>query len=122
MTDIIVQMIPPPDINISVGQNNLSVDASPSNINASVNNLAVNITMGAMQGPQGLPGISAGRYIHTQNTAASVWTINHNLGYYPEILLLTVGGMRFIGEVLHTTINQAVVQLSSSYTGTAHCL
>lgn len=41
------------------------------------------------QGEQGEPGVSGGAaasYVHNQSISASVWTIVHDLGYYPNVI------------------------------------
>lgn len=58
-------------------------------------------------------------YLHTQSVADSTWTINHNLGYRPDVALFTVGGVNFSAEVSHPTVNQAVVTLVSPLAGSA---
>lgn len=60
-------------------------------------------------------------YVHTQASASATWTINHNLGFRPAIDLYTVGGAEFIAEILHTSLNQAIVYLATSLAGTARC-
>lgn len=67
-------------------------------------------------GPAGTPGAG---YIHTQSVAASVWTINHNLGYKPAVTALTVGGLEMEVEVLHISINQTQISLVAAMAGTA---
>jgi hypothetical protein len=60
-------------------------------------------------------------YTHTQQTPAMIWTINHNLGRYPDITLLESNGDEFIAEVHHVTINQVTVNLVIPFTGIAQC-
>lgn len=73
-------------------------------------------------GRQGPPGIAGGTvYTHTQIGASAVWTINHNLGRYPAISLLSPGLAEFLGEILHTSINQAIVYLAVPQSGLAQC-
>jgi len=61
------------------------------------------------QGPQGVPGQSGAGFTHDQPTAATVWTINHNLGFRPSVELYTVGGVEFDAGITHTSLNQTVV-------------
>lgn len=74
-----------------------------------------------LQGPQGEPGPpgEASSYEHIQNTPATQWVINHNLGYYPSVELLTVGGKEFEADVTHTTPNQVVVNSLIAIAGRA---
>lgn len=78
------------------------------------------VTGGAMgvQGPPGIPGDGAA-YVHTQDVAATTWTINHNLGFRPVVELLTVGGLEFAAAVQHTSLNQVVVTMNTPLAGYA---
>ena len=74
-------------------------------------------------GPAGLDGVagSNNRYEHSQPSAASAWTVNHNLGYRPQVQALSVGGMALLAEVLHTSGNQALVYFDVPTAGLALC-
>lgn len=61
-------------------------------------------------------------YEHTQGSAATTWTINHNKGYNPQIQAFTVGGLELIGDVLHTTVNQTTITFVDAQAGTARLL
>lgn len=69
------------------------------------------------QGPAGPAGAAA--YIHTQSVAATVWTINHNRGSRPSVTLFSVGGVEFEAEIVHATVNQCLVYLSTPTAGSA---
>lgn len=69
-------------------------------------------------GPPGPPGGTAGVNF-VQPTPAATWTINHNLGYRPSVELFDTGGNEFVADVLHTSINQVVVQLADPIAGSA---
>lgn len=56
---------------------------------------------------EGSPGINS--YEHPQDVAASVWTINHNLGYKPNIFIEDTDGVDIEGEITHVSVNQATV-------------
>lgn len=75
-------------------------------------------------GPQGPPGgLGAGgsAYLHTQSSASSTWTINHNLGFKPAVELIDSGGAEFSAEIVHTTVNTAIVSLTAPTAGLARC-
>ena len=72
----------------------------------------------AVEGPQG-PAGSAVSYTHTQASAASTWTINHNLGFRPSVELLSTGSQEIEGDVVHTSTNQTVVTFTSAVAGFA---
>jgi hypothetical protein len=68
------------------------------------------------RGPQGEPGqdgittvIHTGGvptfYLHTQNVAAAVWHIVHNLGYYPSVNVIDNAGTLIQGAVQHIDVN-----------------
>ena len=58
-------------------------------------------------------------YVHTQSSAASTWTINHNLGFIPSVELFTTGGAEFDAEVVHTNVNTTMVYLVAPLAGSA---
>lgn len=60
-------------------------------------------------------------YQHIQSSPSTTWIINHNLGKYPSIQLLSVGGIEFLAEITHNSINQSTVTLTSPLAGIAQC-
>jgi hypothetical protein len=74
-----------------------------------------------LQGPAGPPG-SGSAYVHTQATASAVWTVNHNLGYYPSVAVVSPGGLEIIAETEHVSVNQLRVKLATALTGQARCV
>lgn len=82
------------------------------------------VTMGA-DGPEWMDRPEGGGgavHTHTQSTAASVWTINHNLGVQPSITVLDTGGNALLAQVLHVSVNQAQIQFATPVAGIARCL
>ena len=73
------------------------------------------------QGPAGPPGASGGSYTHTQALAATLWIVNHNLGFRPALSVLGVGGGQVWAQVIHTSANQAYVYFDSPAIGSAVC-
>lgn len=61
-------------------------------------------------------------YTHTQNTAATTWTINHNLGIKPTVQLLNTGSQVIEGDLVHTNSNQAIAYFSTPVAGLARCV
>jgi hypothetical protein len=75
------------------------------------------------QGEVGPPGPSGSTpYVHTQSTPATVWTINHNLGFRPSVELLDSGGQEIDGDISHPTVNQTVVTLNPATAGLARLI
>lgn len=71
------------------------------------------------QGPTGPAGPASAFYVHTQSTAATTWTINHNLGFRPAVELLDSGNQEIDGDISHPSINQTVVTLNPATAGIA---
>lgn len=50
-------------------------------------------------------------------SAAASWTVNHNLGYEPNMSVLSVGGSELVAEIVHTSINQCIVYFAAATAG-----
>lgn len=72
------------------------------------------------QGPQGPPGGAA--IVYQQAAPATVWTINHNLGYRPSVELLDAGSQEIDGDIAHPSINQTIVTLNPASAGLARLI
>lgn len=66
----------------------------------------------------GSGGTSA--YEHVQNIASATWTVNHLLGYRPNVSVKTAGGLEVMAEILHNSVNQTTIYLDSPMTGIAN--
>ncbi len=68
-----------------------------------------------------LPFIGAvtGSTEFTQSTPAATWTINHNLGYRPNVRALSVGGVEMLVEISHTSVNQTLIYFDTPTAGSA---
>jgi len=71
------------------------------------------------EGPQGPPGPGGAGFNFTQAAPATVWTINHNLGYYPSVELFSVGGLEIDADVQHMSLNQTIVTFLIPTAGSA---
>lgn len=58
-------------------------------------------------------------FVHTQGSAATSWTVNHNLGFRPAVEVFSVGGAEIDAEVLHTSLNQTVISFNAATAGSA---
>ena len=58
-------------------------------------------------------------YDHTQSSAASTWTIAHNLGYRPSVSAFSVGGVEMIASVTHLSINTLQLDFNLPVAGSA---
>lgn len=82
----------------------------------------VEITSPGPQGPTGAfnPGDVA--YTHTQASASSTWTINHNLGFNPTAVVMDSAGTNCEGSFSYPTLNQMVITFNSAFAGTAYII
>lgn len=60
-------------------------------------------------------------YVHTQAVPSTTWTINHNLGKFPSISIVDTSDREWLGDIIHNSINQAVVVFAASFGGKAYC-
>jgi hypothetical protein len=71
-----------------------------------------------IQGIQGDPGIGA--YTHTQDTASNSWTINHNLGFFPNVEIVDSAGSAVIGNYQFINANTLVATFRDPFAGKAY--
>jgi len=67
-------------------------------------------------GPPGPPGAT---FQHVQAVAAETWTINHNLGVYPNISAMDHQNEVVYGDVVHLNVNTAEIHFSAQISGRA---
>lgn len=58
-------------------------------------------------------------YVFNQQLAASIWTINHNLGYIPAVEVFDSGSQEVDAAVSHPSVNQTVIVFSIPLAGFA---
>lgn len=63
---------------------------------------------------------ATGRYVHTQATPATTWTINHALGGYPAVAVVDSAKTVVYGEITYISTSQIVVNFSSAFSGNAY--
>ena len=59
-------------------------------------------------------------YTHIQSVAALTWTINHNLGFIPNVFVLDGNGIELIGSINSVTASTLVISFSQAVSGTAY--
>lgn len=72
-----------------------------------------------IKGPQGASGGDI--FEHNQTTPSYDWTVNHNLGRYPELTILGTDGNQIITDIEHVNINTAIVHFGAPIIGKAVC-
>ena len=71
------------------------------------------------------------RYVHTQASIPTVqtsgtwsgyyiWTVNHNLGFYPSVTVFDSGENMIEAYIDYTNINTAIIVMNSAISGTAY--
>lgn len=77
-----------------------------------------------VQGEKGDPGqdatIADMSYTYQQNTPESVWTIQHDLGFNPSVVVIDSAGSNIIGHVEYLSVNQLRLTFSAAFSGVAH--
>jgi hypothetical protein len=73
-------------------------------------------------GPQGAPGSAGVFYVHQQPTAASVWTINHNLNAEPTAVVLDSAGTQCEGTFSYPSRQVMIITFTAPFTGTAYVI
>jgi len=73
-------------------------------------------------GVQGATGTSLHNisYTYTQATPSATWTINHNLGYNPNLTVQDSAGTIVEGEISYTNSNSLTVTFSAAFSGYAY--
>lgn len=65
-------------------------------------------------------GSSTVSYVHTQSTAATTWTITHNLGFIPNVFIIDGQGVELIGSINSVSNTSISISFSQPVTGTAY--
>ena len=68
----------------------------------------------------GLQGASGGHFEHDQGVPANVWTIDHNLGYHPNITVVESTGNIVEGHYEYVSLNRVVATFSGAFSGKAY--
>jgi hypothetical protein len=71
-------------------------------------------------GPPGAPGSAPQAYEHDQAISSTVWTITHNLGYRPNVLVKDSAGTTQFGETEHVSINELTITFLAPFGGKAY--
>ena len=72
------------------------------------------------QGPAGTLDYGQLGYVHLQNSASTVWSITHGLGFIPNITVVDSGGTVVEGSYNYPNANTVVLTFSSAFSGKAY--
>ena len=73
-------------------------------------------TYGIVQGPSDVDK----NFVFTQGSAASTWTINHNLEKFPSVTVVDSANNVVVGDIAYTNTNSLTVSFSSTFSGKAY--
>ena len=72
-----------------------------------------------MENPADQAGV-AHWFTHTQNVAAAVWTVHHNLGRAPSVTVRDTAGDEIVGAVHFVDLDTLTITFSAATSGVAH--
>ena len=78
------------------------------------------VTSPGPQGPAGQVDPTSVAYTHYQTPASSTWTINHNLGFKPVVVVIDSAGTNCEGSISYPNNNTMVITFNSAFEGTAY--
>ena len=55
-----------------------------------------------------------------QNAVSATWTIQHNLGFHPNVMIQDSGGTTWEGDITQVDIDNLVIRFGSAFAGTAY--
>lgn len=58
-------------------------------------------------------------FVHTQIAASTVWTINHNLGKRPSVMVVDSGDNEVVGDVHYVDANNLTISFTTAFGGKA---
>lgn len=70
-------------------------------------------------GPQGPAGLDSGHYRHVQPTPATLWSVQHDLGYRPAVSVQDSAGSVVYGDVEYLDANNLTITFTFAFSGFA---
>jgi hypothetical protein len=90
------------------------------NINVCEQIADISIATTGPQGPMGEVGYADLSYVHEQTISQSVWTIEHNLHFIPNITVVDSAGTVVEGDYNYPDENTVVLTFSGAFAGKAY--
>jgi len=78
------------------------------------------LTAGKIYGIVQAPSDVDKAFVFTQSSAASTWTINHNMEKFPSVTVVDSANNYVVGEVTYTNNNSLTVSFSATFSGKAY--
>lgn len=136
-----VQDISNISVGFDAGVTNVAIADDPATLDVNISISDVVIPVTSVNGKTGAvvidyPDISNTpvnhvRYVHTQASIPTVqtsgqwagyyiWTVNHNLNFYPSVTVFDSGDNMIEAYIDYTNINTAIIVMNSAISGTAY--
>ena len=68
----------------------------------------------------GLAQSFTSRYVHTQSSAATSWTVSHPLGGRPQVTVVDTSDTTVIGDVTYNSDTQIPISFTAAFAGNAY--
>lgn len=75
-------------------------------------------TYGLITYPKAKEG-SDKNYVHPQNQASAIWTVQHNLNKFPSVTSVNINNIEMYGEVVFNDLNNLTINFSAAFSGQA---
>lgn len=72
------------------------------------------------QGPPGPPGPSSQSFTYTPDDSQTVYSIQHNLGFYPNVKIVNNVGTEFFGDIVYNNTDLLTITFSNPVYATAY--
>lgn len=68
----------------------------------------------------GLKGGGDKNYVHVQNTSSATWTVSHNLGKKPSVVIVDSADDVVHGEITYSDDNNVTLTFAGAFSGKAY--
>jgi len=107
------------------GNGVLNGSGAPSSSLGENGDFYIDTSVNKMYGPKtsdgwGDPVNLGGTYVHTQDVASDIWTIHHNLEYYPSVEVVDSAGTIVVGNYTYANVNTIIATFASPFAGKAY--
>ena len=65
--------------------------------------------------------VTSSNYTHEQNIPASIWNVNHNLNFKPNVRVFTSAGDFMITRIVDIDDNNLQIIIDNPFAGQAYC-
>lgn len=108
-------------ISTYVKDSNLTAEDKVIGSDAQNNNATVNFPLGSILTyiEDNITFISP-TVVHTQTTASSTWTIDHDMDKFPSVSVVDSAENVVMGEILYSTSNRIILTFEAAFSGKAY--